>query len=62
MGYFVVGMEPPRQIAEMASQQQGCASRQTGVEGTPGDEAGLFVDVIGANINDVWGSACCSMM
>ncbi len=53
IGYFVFGMEP-QQIAEMASQQQGGASQQAGVEGTPEDEAGQFVDVIGANINDVW--------
>lgn len=55
IGYFVFGMEP-QQIAEMASQQQqgAGASQQAGVEGTPADEAGQFVDVIGANINDVW--------
>lgn len=55
IGYFVFGMEP-QQIAEMASQQQqgSSASQQAGVEGTPADEAGQFVDVIGANINDVW--------
>ncbi|ABI76921.1 putative neutral zinc metallopeptidase [Hyphomonas neptunium ATCC 15444] len=56
IGYFVFGMEP-QQIAEITSQQQGGASQQAGVEGTPEDEAGLFVDVIGANINDVWGGA-----
>ncbi len=56
IGYFVFGMEP-QQIAEMASQQQGSASQQAGVEGTPEDEAGMFVDVIGANINDVWEGA-----
>lgn len=56
IGYFVFGMEP-EQIAEMASQQQGSASQEAGVEGTPEDEAGLFVDVIGANINDVWSGA-----
>ena len=55
IGYFVFGMEP-QQIAELASQQQqgAGASQQAGVEGTPADEAGQFVDVIGANINDVW--------
>lgn len=53
IGYFVFGMEP-QQIAEMASSQQGTATQQAGVEGTPADEAGQFVDVIGANINDVW--------
>lgn len=51
IGYFVFGMEP-QQIAEITSQQS--APQQAGVEGTPEDEAGLFVDVIGANINDVW--------
>ncbi len=56
IGYFVFGMEP-QQIAEITSQQPGGASQQAGVEGTPEDEAGMFVDVIGANINDVWGSA-----
>lgn len=57
IGYFVFGMEPA-QIAEMASQQQGgSASQQAGIEGTPEDEAGMFVDVIGANINDVWSGA-----
>lgn len=56
IGYFVFGMEP-QQIAEMASQQQGTATQQAGVEGTPADEAGQFVDVIGANINDVWQSS-----
>ncbi len=56
IGYFVFGMEP-QQIAEMASQQQGSATQQAGVEGTPEDEAGMFVDVIGANINDVWEGA-----
>lgn len=55
IGYFVFGMEP-QQIAELASQQQqgAGAPQQAGVEGTPADEAGQFVDVIGANINDVW--------
>ena len=55
IGYFVFGMEP-QQIAELASQQQqgAGASQQAGVEGAPADEAGQFVDVIGANINDVW--------
>lgn len=56
IGYFVFGMEP-QQIAEITSQQQGSTAQQAGVEGTPDDEAGMFVDVIGANINDVWEGA-----
>lgn len=55
IGYFVFGIEPS-QIASMAP-QQGSGSQQAGVQGTPEDEAGLFVDVIGANINDVWEGA-----
>ncbi len=55
IGYFVFGIEPS-QIASMAS-QSGSSNQQAGVEGTPEDEAGLFVDVIGANINDVWEGA-----
>lgn len=52
VGYFVFGMEPDdveRLIETTASQTE-----QTGEVGTPSDEAGQFVDVIGANINDVW--------
>jgi predicted metalloprotease len=32
----------------------GGAQQREGTFGTPGDEEGLFVDKIGANINDVW--------
>ncbi len=54
IGYFVLGMEP-EDIAKVVSEQPaGSASTQEGVRGTPEDEAGQFVDIIGANINDVW--------
>ncbi|MDP3459999.1 MAG: neutral zinc metallopeptidase [Hyphomonas sp.] len=55
IGYFVFGIDPQQTqsiLGETATQEQ-----QAGVEGTPADEAGLFVDVIGANINDVWAQA-----
>jgi len=55
IGYFVFGIEPSK-LVEMAN-QPGAATQQAGVQGTPEDEAGLFVDVIGANINDVWTGA-----
>jgi predicted metalloprotease len=56
IGYFVFGIDPST-TQQIASQFGGAGqSEQQGVEGTPEDQAGLFVDVIGANINDVWTS------
>ena len=55
IGYFVLGMEPEEVAQIVGSQSTGnAASTQEGVRGTPEDEAGQFVDVISANINDVW--------
>ena len=55
IGYFVLGMEPEEVSQIVGSQSTGnAASTQEGVRGTPEDEAGQFVDVISANINDVW--------
>jgi len=55
IGYFVLGMEP-EEVAQIVGDQSAgsAASTQEGVRGTPEDEAGQFVDIIGANINDVW--------
>lgn len=55
VAYFVFGISPD-QTMKLASQFGGAgASEQTdGSRGTPEDEAGLFVDIIGANVNDVW--------
>jgi predicted metalloprotease len=58
IGYFVFGIDPQQTQAVLGdSGVAGQSQQQAGVEGTPEDEAGLFVDVIGANINDVWKSA-----
>lgn len=58
IGYFVFGIDPQHTQAVLGdSGVAGQSQQQAGVEGTPEDEAGLFVDVIGANINDVWKSA-----
>nr|WP_321440052.1 neutral zinc metallopeptidase [uncultured Hyphomonas sp.] len=55
IGYFVLGMEPEEVAQIVGNQSAGnAASTQEGVRGTPEDEAGQFVDIIGANINDVW--------
>ena len=54
IGYFVFGIDPSQTQAVLGEASQVTGEQQAGVEGTPADEAGLFVDVIGANINDVW--------
>ncbi len=54
IGYFVFGIDPST-TTQLASRLGGVgAERQQGVEGTPQDKAGQFVDVVGGNINDVW--------
>ncbi|MGE4064553.1 MAG: neutral zinc metallopeptidase [Rhodospirillaceae bacterium] len=51
IGYFVFGIDP-QLMTQVVNQTGGRSER--GVEGTPQDEAGQFVDVIAANLNDVW--------
>lgn len=53
IGYFVFGIDPST-TQQITSQLGGVGAEQQGERGTPEDEAGLFVDVIGANIDDVW--------
>jgi predicted metalloprotease len=53
IGYFVFGINPST-TEQIASQLGGVGSSAQGTTGTPTDQAGHFVDVIGANINDVW--------
>ncbi len=55
IGYFVFGIDP-QQTMQVASQFGGAGSAEQaeGQRGTPADEAGLFVDIVGANVNDVW--------
>lgn len=55
LGYFVFGIDP--QVTQQVITQFDGGSQRPGVQGTPQDEAGQFVDVIGANINDVWSRA-----
>lgn len=52
-GYFFFGIDP-QTTQQIASQFGGAGTQERGDVGTPEDEAGLFVDVIGSNINDVW--------
>jgi uncharacterized protein len=53
IGYFVFGIDPFT-TSRLASQFGGAGSQEKGAVGTPEDQAGQFVDVIGANVNDVW--------
>lgn len=53
IGYFVFGISPTT-TQQVVSQLGGTGSSAQGTTGTPSDQAGAFVDVMGANINDVW--------
>jgi predicted metalloprotease len=53
IGYFVFGIDPGT-TTQLASQFGGAGQSEQGQTGTPQDQAGQFVDVIGGNINDVW--------
>lgn len=53
IGYFVFGIDPST-TTQLASQFGGAGVQEAGETGTPEDQAGQFVDVIGANVNDVW--------
>ncbi|MDZ4761692.1 MAG: neutral zinc metallopeptidase [Alphaproteobacteria bacterium] len=53
IGYFVFGIDPST-TQQVASQFGGAGTQEQGTIGTPEDQAGQFVDVVGANINDVW--------
>ncbi|WP_374572696.1 neutral zinc metallopeptidase [Phenylobacterium sp.] len=55
IGYFVFGIDPSTTL-QAVSQAGGEAqqTQQAGVEGTPQDEAGQFVDVIETSTDDVW--------
>jgi len=52
IGYFVFGIDP-QTTTQLASQFGGVGASE-GRQGSPTDQAGAFVDVIGANIDDVW--------
>ena len=55
IGYFVFGIDP-QTTSQLTSQLGGVGSAEQGKQGSPEDQAGAFVDVIGANVDDVWKS------
>lgn len=54
IGYFIFDIDP-RTTTQLASQFGGVGASE-GRQGSPTDQAGAFVDVIGSNIDDVWAS------
>jgi predicted metalloprotease len=44
----------PRTTTQLASQFGGVGAAEQGERGSPEDEAGAFVDIIGTNVDDVW--------
>ncbi len=52
IGYFVFGIDP--QTTTQLASQFGGAGVSEGKAGSPTDQAGAFVDVVGTNIDDVW--------
>lgn len=54
IGYFVFGIDPST-TTQLASQFGGAGQgEQQGRMGSPDDQAGAFVEIVGSNINDVW--------
>lgn len=53
IGYFVFGINP-FVTQQVVSQFDNTGVAEQGRTGTPDDRAGQFVDVISANVNDVW--------
>jgi len=55
VGYFFFGIDPSTTMGVVnGAAPQG--QQQEGVRGTPADEAGRFVDVVGHNVDQVWES------
>ncbi len=57
IGYFFFGIDPQTTTKIAGGLSNIGGGEQAGEVGTPEDEAGRFVDVVGANVNDVWSQA-----
>ena len=53
IGYFVFGIDPTT-TQQITSHLGGVGGAEQGTRGSPEDQAGAFVDVIGSNVDDVW--------
>jgi hypothetical protein len=54
LAYYFLGINPQTTMSLAENFQIGGGAEQRGTMGTPSDDAGLFVDVIGHNVDDVW--------
>ena len=55
LGYFLFGIDPSTTLSTVGAVSGGGAQQQQQVaEGSPEDQAGRFVDVVGGNIDAVW--------
>jgi len=54
IGYFVFGIDPSTTLSTVSAVSGGEQQQQAGVEGSPSDEAGAFVDVVSTSVDDVW--------
>lgn len=52
--YIFFGISPQTTQSIAGALNIGGGAQERGTEGTPADDAGLFVDVVGKNVNDVW--------
>lgn len=52
--YLFFGIDPNTTQAIVGGLNMGGGAEQRGTMGTPEDDAGLFVDIVGKNVNDVW--------
>jgi len=56
LAYVFLGLDPTT-TQSIAGAFIGQGAQERGTMGTPGDDAGRFVDVVGTNVNDVWAQA-----
>jgi predicted metalloprotease len=56
LAYVFLGLDP-NTTQSIAGAFIGQGAQERGTMGTPGDDAGRFVDVVGTNVNDVWAQA-----
>lgn len=54
LAYYFLGVDPSI-TQSVGGAFIGQGSEQRGTMGTPEDDAGKFVDIVGRNVNDVWG-------
>ena len=55
LAYYFLGINPQTVMSAADAFNIGGGAEQRGTMGTPSDDAGQFVDIVGRNVNDVWG-------